>query len=51
MKKVATWLAVAFVVFYLLSQPTQSADAVKSVGHGVASAAHQLATFLSSLSK
>ncbi len=46
-----TWLVVAFVVFYLLAQPTQSAKAVKSVGHGVATAGHQLTVFLSSLTK
>lgn len=50
-KKVAIWLTVAFVLFYLFSQPTQSAKAVKSVGHGVATAGHQLVVFLSSLSK
>jgi len=50
-RKVVTWLAVAFVVFYLLAQPTQSAKAVKSVGHGVATAGHQLTVFLSSLTK
>jgi len=50
-KKVVTWLLVAFAVFYLLAQPTQSAKAVKSVGNGVGQAAHQIGTFLSSLSK
>jgi hypothetical protein len=50
-KKVLTWLAVAFVLFYLFTQPTQAANAVKSLGHGIALAGHQLLIFLSSLSK
>lgn len=50
-KKVIGWLVVAFAVFYLLSQPVEAANAVKSLGNGLASAAQQLGTFFSSLTK
>ena len=48
-KKVLAWLAVAFVVFYLLSQPREAAAAVRTAGNGLATAAERLATFFSSL--
>ncbi|MEP6696495.1 MAG: hypothetical protein ABJA34_06395 [Pseudonocardiales bacterium] len=46
-KKVIGWLLVAFLAFYLLSQPVASAQAVKGAGHGLAHAATQLAQFFS----
>ncbi len=48
-KKVLGWLAIAFAVFYLLSQPVEAANAVKAVGDGMVNAAQQLATFFSNL--
>ncbi len=48
-RKVITWLAVAFVVFYLLSQPVQAATAVRNVGDGLVQAANQLAQFFTAL--
>lgn len=48
-KRVITWLVVAFLVFYLLSQPAEAAKAVKGVGNGLAHAAAQLAAFFTHL--
>lgn len=48
-KKVLGWLAIAFAVFYLLSQPVEAANAVKGVGDGLVHAAEQLAKFFSNL--
>ncbi len=48
-KKILGWLAIAFAVFYLLSQPVEAANAVKAVGNGLVQAAEQLARFFSSL--
>jgi hypothetical protein len=50
-KKVLTWLVVAFLVFYLLSQPVEAAKAVRGVGDGLAHAASQLAAFFTNLAK
>ena len=48
-KKLLIWLAIAFVVFYLVTQPTGAADAVKGAASGVASAFGSIITFFSSL--
>jgi hypothetical protein len=45
------WLVGAFVAFYLLSQPTHAAQAVKGLGGGVQHAATQLATFVGTVTK
>jgi len=50
-KKALTWLAIAFAAFYLLSQPVEAANAVKAAGDGMVSAAEQLATFFSNLTR
>ncbi|MFG2072772.1 hypothetical protein SAMN05421874_1355 [Nonomuraea maritima] len=44
-KKVITYVAVAFVVFYLLSRPAEAATAVNSVFDGIVAGANQLAVF------
>ncbi len=49
LKKVLTWLAVAFVVFYIINQPQASADIVKNIGETLGSAATSLAEFFRSL--
>lgn len=49
MKKYLTWAAVAFVIFYLLKQPTGAANVVHNAASGLASAANSLATFVNSL--
>ncbi|HEX4814327.1 MAG TPA: hypothetical protein VFV66_16410 [Nonomuraea sp.] len=44
-KKVITYVAVAFVVFYLFTRPAQAADAVNNVIDGIFQGADQLALF------
>ncbi|MET8140238.1 hypothetical protein ABZU32_08015 [Sphaerisporangium sp. NPDC005288] len=48
-KKVLTYLAIAFVVFYLYSRPAEAATAVKGVFDGITTGAGQLALFFSRL--
>lgn len=48
-KKVAFWLFVAFVVFYVLSAPQSSADLVRSAFGGLGDAASSFSEFLQSL--
>lgn len=49
MKKVVTWLLIAFALFYVITAPESSADTVRSVLDGMADAARQFARFLQSL--
>ena len=49
MKKVLTWLAFAFVIFYIISAPESSADFVRSAGQAIGDAATSLASFFESL--
>lgn len=49
-KKVLTYVAIAFVVFYLFTRPAQAAGAVNGVLDGILQGANQLAVFASSLS-
>jgi hypothetical protein len=48
-KKVATWALVAFLVFYVVSQPRQAAEMVRRLGDGVMSLANGFGSFISSL--
>ena len=48
-KKVLTWLALAFVVFYVISAPESSADFVRTAGQALGDAATSLASFFDSL--
>lgn len=48
-KKIVIVLVLAFVIFYVLTQPVASADAVKGAGRVVASAASSMSTFVTSL--
>ena len=48
-KKVLTWLALAFVIFYIISAPESSADFVRSAGQAIGDAATSLASFFESL--
>ncbi|MBF8188714.1 hypothetical protein ITP53_23875 [Nonomuraea sp. K274] len=48
-KKVITYVAVAFVVFYLFTRPTEAAAAVTGVFDGILAGANQLATFFSNV--
>jgi hypothetical protein len=49
LKKVLVWLAIAFVVFYVIQQPESSADMVKNAGQALGDAASSIAAFVSSL--
>ena len=49
LKKVVTWLVVAFVVFYVIQAPESSAQFVRSAGQAIGNAASSLATFVGSL--
>jgi hypothetical protein len=48
-KKVLIWLAIAFAVFYLISQPSSAADAIKGAANGVEAAFNAIITFFTSL--
>ena len=49
LKKVLTWLVVAFVVFYVMKYPENSAAFVRSAGNALSTAASSLASFVGSL--
>ena len=49
LKKVVTWLIVAFVVFYVIQAPEASAHIVRNAGHALGNAASSLASFVKSL--
>jgi hypothetical protein len=49
LKKVVTWLIVAFVVFYVIQAPDSSAQMVRNAGHALGDAASSLASFVKSL--
>jgi hypothetical protein len=49
LKKVLTWLVVAFVVFYVIQAPESSAEIVRSAGQALGDAASSLASFVGSL--
>jgi hypothetical protein len=48
-KKVATWAAIAFVVFYLATQPAGAAHFVHGVFSWLHGAANSMSTFVNSL--
>lgn len=48
-QKVLTYLAIAFVVFYLFTQPANAADAVKNLFGGIGTGAERLSAFFTSL--
>ena len=49
LKKIVTWLVVAFVVFYVIQAPEASAQIVRKAGHALGDAASSLAAFVGSL--
>jgi hypothetical protein len=48
-KKVVAWLVIAFVVFYVVKQPDDSARLVRDAGHALGDAASSLSTFVGSI--
>jgi large-conductance mechanosensitive channel len=49
LKKVVAWLVVAFVIFYVIQAPEQSAEIVKNAGQALGDAASSLSAFIGSL--
>jgi hypothetical protein len=49
LKKVVTWLLLAFVIFYVIRSPEDSARLVRNAGHALGDAASSLAAFVGSL--
>ena len=49
LKKIVTWLVVAFVVFYVIQAPEASAQLVRNAGNALGDAASSLAAFVGSL--
>ena len=49
LKKVVAWLVVAFVIFYVIQAPEQSAQIVKNAGQALGDAASSLSAFIGSL--
>jgi hypothetical protein len=49
LKKVVAWLVVAFVLFYVIQAPEQSAEMVRNAGEAIGDAASSLAAFVGSL--
>jgi hypothetical protein len=49
LKKVVTWLVVAFVLFFVIQAPEQSAQLVRNAGEALGDAATSLAQFVGSL--
>ena len=49
MKKYLGWVIIAFVIFYLLSQPTGAARIVHGAWGDLTSWAHSLSAFVNSL--
>ena len=49
LKKVVTWMVVAFIVWYVIQAPEQSAQIVKNAGEALGNAATSFANFVGSL--
>jgi hypothetical protein len=49
LKKVLTWLVVAFVIFYVIQAPEASAQLVRNAGEALGDAAQSFAAFVGSL--
>jgi hypothetical protein len=49
LKQILSWAAIAFVAFYLLTQPASAGHFVHSVLDGLRSAGNSVATFFNSI--
>ncbi|MDP5182757.1 hypothetical protein QOZ88_08905 [Blastococcus sp. BMG 814] len=49
LKKVLTWVVIAFVLFYVIQAPESSAQLVRNAGEALGDAASSLAQFVGSL--
>ncbi len=50
MKKVVTWLIVAFLIFYIMTFPDNAANIVQGTWHVAVNVAHGVGGFLNRLS-
>jgi hypothetical protein len=48
-KQMISWLVIIFVIFFIVTQPSQAADDVHSIWHVLVNIFHGLADFISSL--
>jgi hypothetical protein len=49
LKSIAGWLALAFVIWWILVEPTAAAHVVHNIGAFLSSAAHGVSTFVTSI--
>jgi hypothetical protein len=49
LKTILGWLALAFVVWWIIEEPTSAAHVVNNIGAFLTSAAHGISSFFSSL--
>jgi hypothetical protein len=49
MKKLITWLLVAFLVFYIVTKPGEAANVLRSIGNGLKAIAIGMGNFVSGL--
>ena len=49
MKTILGWLAIAFVVWWVIEQPTAATHVVRKIGAFLTSAAHGLSSFFASI--
>ena len=49
LKTIAGWAALAFVVWWILVEPTAAAHVVHNIGAFLSSAAHGISTFVTSI--
>ncbi len=49
MKKIVGWLAIALVAFYLITNPTDAAGAVRGIGAFIGDAFQSIIAFLTSV--
>ena len=49
LRTVLGWLAVAFILWWIIEEPQQAAAVVRDIGDFLSNAAHGVATFFSSL--
>jgi len=49
LKTVLGWIAVAFIVWFIIAEPTAAAHVVHNIGAFLSAAAHGFSTFISSV--
>jgi hypothetical protein len=49
LSKILTYLAIAFVIWWVIQQPTSAAHLVHNIGNLLSTAAHGLSSFVASI--